>query len=913
MSLDTYRRKRDFGKTPEPAGATDPARRGPPAGDRRYVVQRHRATRLHYDLRLEINGVLMSWAVPKGPTLDPAQKRMAVHVEDHPLEYFDFEGVIPRGQYGAGDVIVWDWGHFEPEETDDPGKAVRGGELKFSLDGEKLKGRFTLVRTSGRGGALAGAEDGKENWLLIHKRDEFARDGWDAEHHPASVKTGRTNDEVKAGMPAVWDSGAQSATAEIDLSRAVEAPMPEFVEPMRATLADRPFSDPDWLFEIKWDGYRVEAVVDRGRVRLWTRNRNDAGRYFPDLLAPASWIDARQAVVDGEVVAIDEEGRPSFSLLQDLTGIKAESGRTKRGRPMSDEEKRSITLVYHLFDLLYLDGRSLLDVPLEARKRLLRSVLREHDTVRYGSHVEADGEAFHEAAANRGLEGMIAKLRHGRYEPGRRSRAWLKLKIRREQELVVGGYLPGKGNAKDLGALIVGVYDDGTLRHAGQVGSGFSARTRKELSAKLDELRRDDPPFSPPPRLPGARWSDPQIVIRAEFAEWTTDGLLRQAAFKGLDPEKDPRAVTREVAVSTEAATRSAERAAAKQPAARSRPASAARAAAKPAAGARWSRSDGEGRGDGGPPQAATAEELAALDAMKKAGTWHVGGHDVALSNLDKVLFPDDGITKRDLIRYYVWVAPTMLPYLRGRALNLWRWPNGITGSHFWQKEIPGHAPDWIARWSYPEAGSSEAHTYIVADRVATMAWLGNHATIDMHPWTSRTEADKRPTYALIDVDPGTRTEWDDVLLLARLYRTALQHLGVTAFPKVTGRRGIQAWIPLKPIYTFDQTRSWVERLSRAIGQTVPDLVSWEWEKTSRRGRARLDYTQNAVNKTLVAPYAVRPSPGAPVSTPISWDELDDPQLRPNRWTIRSLAARLDEKGDLFAPLLTMEQELPAL
>lgn len=913
MSLDTYRRKRDFAKTPEPSGGDGPERGRAPRGDRRYVVQRHRATRLHYDFRLEIDGVLMSWAVPKGPTLDPGEKRMAVHVEDHPLDYFDFEGVIPRGQYGGGDVIVWDWGHFEPEETKDPGAAVRRGELKFSLEGERLKGRFTLVRTGGRGGGsrYGGGEDGKEQWLLIHKKDDAAVAGWDAEHHPTSVKSGRTNDEVKAGMPAVWDSGAPAASAEIDLSKAVTEPMPEFVPPMKATLATDPFTDGDWLFELKWDGYRVEAVVDRGRVRLWTRNRQDAGRYFPDLVAPPTWIDARQAIVDGEVVALGENGEPDFSLLQDVTGILLrDQGRDpSRPRP-SAEERAEIPLAYQVFDLLYLDGRSLLDVPLEARKRLLRSVLREHDIVRYGSHIEADGDAFYEAAGNRGLEGIVAKHRQSRYEPGRRSRSWLKLKVRREQEFVVGGYAPGKGNAKDLGALILGVYEDGALRHVGQVGSGFSARTRKELSAKLDELRRDTAPFAKPPKLPGARWVEPEMVIRAEFAEWTTDGLLRQSAFKGVELAKDPRTVARETATPTETATQSAERAATrstgssarKPPAGKPSPAKADEAHRRTTKGA-----------DDLPPQAPTQDELAALEAMRKEGRWEVGGREVALSNLDKVLFPEDGFTKRDLIRYYVSVAPVMLPYLRGRALNLWRWPNGIGGSHFWQKEIPKHAPDWIARWSYPDAESSEAHTYIVADSVATMAWLGNHATIDMHPWTSRTEAHLRPTYALIDVDPGAKTSWEEVLLLTRLYRTALEHLGVQAFPKVTGKRGIQAWIPVKPIYSFDDTRTWVEQLSRAIGQTVPDLVSWEWEKTSRRGLARLDYTQNAVNKTLVAPYAVRPAPGAPVSAPITWDELEDPDLRPNRWTIRNVLERLDARGDLFSPVFSLEQELPPL
>ena len=933
MLLETYKRKRDFGKTPEPAGDSSP-----PGGTGRFVVQRHRATRLHYDFRLEIDGVLVSWAVPKGPTLDSSIRRMAVHVEDHPIEYFDFEGVIPHGQYGAGDVIVWDWGTWTPEaETPDPAAAIANGELKFVLAGQKVKGRFTIVRTSRRPGTAptTAFEDDSEQWLLIKKRDAAAVPGWDAEGHPQSVRTGRTNDEVKANRDAIWVSEQPAAVAEINLAGAIERAMPDRIEPMAATLAGKAFNDPDWLFEIKWDGYRVEAVVRDGKAKLWTRNLKDAATYFPNLLSPPTWIDAREAIVDGEVVALDDDGLPDFSLLQERISQRRGTGPAGASGPGA--------LVYEVFDLLHLDGRSLLGVPLEDRKRLLRSVIRETSRVRYASHVIGDGEAFMAAARTQGLEGIVAKLRRSRYEPGKRSPAWLKLKIRPEQELVVGGWTPGEGNARDLGAVAVGVYEDGRLRFAGKVGSGFTATTRKRLLAAMAPLVSDDPPFDPPPPrdhrgrwggdLSDVTWIRPELVIRAEIGGWTRDGHVRQTSFKGIEPGRDPRAVIREEAVTSASAIaaakasepeaepgedrsmstrKQAKRAApigAPPPSPAPRPASPASAVAR----ARAHASDH--------PQAAEPAELERLATMPAEGVWHVGGargDDLKLTNLDKVLFgppPTDPsakpVTKRELIAYFARIAAVMLPHLADRPLNLQRFPNGADGPSFWQKDIPSSAPDWLRRWHEVGVDDRKANDHLIADRVATLCWLGNQAAFEVHAWTARLDDPFRPTFALIDIDPGTKTTWDETLVLARLYRTALAHLGVRGYPKTTGKRGLQVWIPIEPHYTFADTSAWVEKISRAIGAIVPDLVSWEWAKGSRGGKARLDYTQNATIKTLVSPYAVRPSAGAPVSAPIAWDELDDPELRPDRWTIRTMVERVESVGDLFAGAQTDAQVLP--
>ena len=911
MPLEAYRRKRDFAKTAEPAGGE------PYPADRvvggRFVVGRHRASRLHYDLRLEMDGVLASWAVPKGPSLDPDVKRIAIHVEDHPIEYFDFEGTIPRGEYGAGDAIVWDWGTYEPEApTLDPGRSIADGELKFRIFGQKLRGRYTLVRTRSSGartGASAAPGHGRESdrdgepWLLIHKRDADAVPGWEPEDLRASVMTGRTNEEVASGVAPRFEASPPGAQPSLEALGAAALPFPGFIEPMLATLATSAFDDPAWLFEIKWDGYRVEAVVRDGRVSLHTRNGKDAGTYFPGLLSPPDWIDARDAIVDGEVVALDPAGMPDFGLLQERLGVKFGSGGAhpvgsrRVTRPAGSEPPAP--LVFQAFDLLYIDGLSLLGVPLEERKRVLRSVLRDGPRVRYATHVEGSGVAFMAAAADRGLEGVMAKERRSPYEPGRRVATWLKLKNRPEQEFVIGGYLPGEGNASDLGSVIVGYFEDKALRYAGRVGSGFDGATRRRLRGLLDAAVRADPAFDPAPPagpdLRGVVWSEPAVVIRVAFSNWTRDGVIRQPSFKGFELDRDPRSVRRERAVVH-------------------RPAPA----------------PDPGLAPTGPGEAATPEELGVLERLPAKGTWQVGGFELSLTNLDKVLFPprpgrpgstaagatpaEEPLTKRDLIRYLSRIAPAVLPHLAERALNLQRFPDGAAGPAFWQKQIPATAPAWLRLWHETGVEDRAANDHLVADRVGTLAWLGNQAAFEIHPWTSRIDDPDHPTYALIDIDPGEKTTWDETLVLARLYRTALAHLGLTAAPKTTGKRGIQVWIPIeRGRYTFRETTDWVEGLSRAVGAIVPELVSWEWSVAGRGGRARLDYTQNSRIKTLVAPYAVRPAAGAPVSTPISWSELDDPDLRPDRWTIRTVVPRVEALGDLFRPALDQAQALPPL
>jgi DNA ligase D len=459
----------------------------------------------------------------------------------------------------------------------------------------------------------------------------------------------------------------------------------------------------------------------------------------------------------------------------------------------------------------------------------------------------------------------------------------------------VAGWLEGQGSHRDLGSLVVAVRAEGRLQHAGQVGSGIDARRRRELLDALRPLERPDSPLDPTPSLPRVHWAEPALVIRAEFAEWTADGLLRQAVFTGIEPGRDPADVVRERTSSARRIVTSGHR-----------PPPRAADPGEPAERAERAI------------LAASDAELAALDSAGDGDSWWVGGHEVRLTNLAKVIVEADpardrpAVTKRDLIRHYCRVAPLLIPYLADRGTTVQRFPNGTARPGFWQKDLPGHAPDWVRRWTFDHHREGPK-TYPVVDSVATLAWLAQEAAVELHPWTSTMERPGEPTYALVDIDPGDATTWEEVLALARLFRAALGHLSVIGVPKVTGKRGIQVWIPVRRGYGFDETRDWVERLSRAVAATVPDLVSWEWSKRERRGRARLDYTQNAGNKTLVAPYSVRPAPGAPVSVPIGWDELDDPRLEPDRWTVGTLGDRLASVGDLFAAALHRDQDLPEL
>jgi bifunctional non-homologous end joining protein LigD len=899
-SLAEYQRKRDFSKTPEPKGSPDPA------GQNRFVVQKHWATRLHYDFRLEMDGVLVSWAIPKGPTLNPAERRLAAHVEDHPVSYYDFEGTIPKGEYGGGTVMIWDWGTFELEEST-PAESLKRGEVKFRLNGVRLRGRYALVRTRS-----------DKDWLLIKKKDEAADPSFNIEKFDTSVKTGRTKEEIEQGKDAVWSSRREEGQGGlINLANAEKGPMPKSLDPMLAQLIDKPFDDERWLFEVKWDGIRLVSFIDGGKVSLQTRAGRIVDAEYPQLQAITQLVNAKQAVLDGEVVVLDEEGRPSFQLLQN---------RGREPRPMQ----------YVVYDLVYFDGQRLFKVPLEDRKRLLRDIVRDGGVVKYSDHVLGQGKAFFKAAQEKRLEGIVAKLRDSTYQPGARTGAWLKIKAVLQQEVVIGGFTAPRASRKYFGALIVGVYENGKFVYTGHVGGGFDEKTLAELYKLMKPLIVKQPPFSgtPPRGNEKPTWVKPLLLAEVKFAEWTRDGVMRQPVFLGLRDDVDPRHVRRELPLEKPATPAARPKARTSTTARRPAPRVALKAVRAPVrpssrtivATTRATRSAAPADIPDTPLsraaariarqlktniRGATAAELEALDAIAKEGNWEIGGRTVHLTNLDKLLFPEDRYSKRDLIRYYVQVAPVMIPHYKDRPLSMNPHPDGIHGKSYWVKDKPGYAPDWIPTFRYQDQKSLK--DWILIEEVATLAWLANHAVIDMHPWYSRADKPEYPDWSVVDLDPAEGATFKDVIAVAKVVKTALDHLKLTALLKTTGQSGLHIYIPIERRYTLDESRGFVATLAHTIAELMPDKVTEVWEVKRRTGKIRIDYTQNVINKTLAGPYSVRPALRAPVSTPIAWKELDDPRLRPDKWTIQTLGDRLLAVGDLFHDALTLRQRLPAL
>ena len=901
MPLEEYRRKRDFSKTPEPSGDAAPrpsqsaAEGSAPTWDslphgRRFCVQQHRATRMHWDFRIEHDGVLLSWPIPRGPTLDPAARRLAVQTEDHPVDYGDFEGVIPSG-YGAGTVLLWDIGTYEwvRESAEDYDASYRKGDIKFRLSGQKLSGEYALIRLADRGKRYGGSKDGDRNWLMIKKRDDSVVAGYEASDHEVSVKTGRNLAEIAAeggGDPRERAREQRRARTAPDPATARVAPSRTTLpDPMLAATSERPFSREGWIFEVKWDGVRVMAGVDGDSVRLEGRrnHRDESARYPEVATALARAFKGHNVVVDGEVVVLDTEGRPSFERLQSRINI---SGDSDVRRAM-----QTTPVTYVVFDILELDGRDLLSTHLRIRKKTLHDTMRETPGVLYVDHVENDGLAFFDAIVARELEGMMAKRADSAYQPGRRSPDWQKVKAWQTQDCVIVGFTAGRGRRTEhIGALVLAVNTHAGLVHCGQVGTGFDEAMLRRLRVELGALESPSPALAKAPRpAEPVTWVRPELVCRVRHAGWTKQGILRHPAFVGMRTDIDPASVVREDAQAVGVET--------DPPPTPS---------AAPATGRRTTTPSPSETGP--PATGAVAEVLDQLHALANSGPVFVDGHRVPLTNLDKPMWPEDGYSKRDLIAHYVRVAPLLLPYMHNRPLSMQVFPDGIHGKSFWRKDVPPRAPDWLRTWRYE---GEKTKDYVVVDDLATLVWAANAASIDIHPWHSRIDDPQKPDWAVFDIDPAEGATFESVVILARLVGVALQHYGLRSALKTTGQTGLQIYVPITRGPSYSEVMHWVEKVSRAIGRTVPDLVSWEWTVSKRTGKVRLDYTQNIINKTLAAPYSARPAPRAPVSAPIRWDELDDPELRPDRWTIATIGERVAAVGDLFTDALAGRQVLP--
>jgi bifunctional non-homologous end joining protein LigD len=943
-TLEEYRRKRDFNQTPEPSG--DPIPRAEtersaweqlPHG-RRFCVQKHRATRMHFDFRLEHDGVLLSWAIPRGPSLDPAKKRLAVQTEDHPIDYGEFEGVIPSG-YGAGTVMLWDIGTFEwvKESAEDFERSRLKGDIKFRLQGTKLSGEFALIHIGERGRQYGGSSDGDKNWLMIKKRDASVVEGFEAIDLDVSVKTGRSLAQIASeggGDPREMRRVARARNTPAVAEPGVESrALAEAPPPMLATPIDHAFSRDGWLFELKYDGIRAMVSVAGDLVRITGRRGSDETARYPESPAIRAGIRARQAIVDGELVVLDADGRPSFERMQQRINVVRD---TDVRRAAAEHPATFIA-----FDLLELEGRDLLSTELRIRKKTLRETIVDSPHILFAEHVERDGESLFEIARESGIEGIVGKRADSLYRPGARSPDWVKIKSWRSQSCVIAGYTAGRGRrTNQLGALILAVLDGTRLVHCGQVGTGFDEKTLRDLKDRLRPLEVKTCPLDVTPRTSEpATWVKPELVCEVRFAGWTREGILRHPAFRTLRPDQRPEDCTREIFLPTSALEGVTKREP-QAPKSRRADTGAGRDSANRAVQVSGSRrvDTGAGQSNRTPPpgdEAATPrrqrskttsvltpamskpprqdpEDHAALETLRTLhgnAHWEIAGRRLPLTNLDKVLWPSDGITKRDMIEYYVRMAPYMLPYLRDRPLSMQVFPDGIDGKSFWRKDKPAHAPAWIESWTYH---GEKTKTYIVVNEVATLAWVANAGVIDLHPWHSRIDAPNEPDWAVFDLDPFEPATFQAVVDIARLVKAALDHYGIHGVIKTSGQTGLQIYVPVRRGPDYSAVRHWVEEVGRAIDQAAPGRVSWEWAVAKRTGRIRIDYTQNIINKTLAAPYSLRPAPGAPVSTPIAWEELDDPDLRPDRWTIATIAERVAATGDLFAPVLQADQDLPA-
>lgn len=954
MSLSLYKKKRRFNETPEPEGKEKSSK-----AHLRFVIQKHDASHVHYDFRLEMEGVLKSWAIPKGPSLNPADKRLAMQVEDHPYDYRNFEGIIPAGNYGGGTVIVWDEGTYEPIGAEGLSRKEQekillqqyySGNLKFIMHGQKIKGAYALFQMKGRG---------ERSWILMKHKDEFASDK-DITEEDQSVKTGKTLVEVaeengttvnhpeahvkgtskkaqgrrnkkqeiqllseeeretlkkkngakksaksssKSSKPAVKKKASSIKELLNDsFSLAHKSPMPKDVIPMLATLTDEPFDNRNWLFEIKWDGYRAVAYCNRKNVELVSRNLTPfTEKYFP--VTDALQQLKLNAVFDGEIVAVDERGLAVFQSLQNW-------------------QNTPVRLQYFIFDILWLNGYNLTQLPLIERKRILKEVLPEDDEViKYSDHVIGEGKEFFQVAVSQGLEGIMAKKSDSIYQVDKRTENWVKIKVSLRQEVVIAGFTEPRRSRKFFGSLLLGVYDGDEFVYVGHTGSGFNTKLLEQIYNKLQPLITKECPFEKCPKgnMP-VTWVKPKLVCEIKFAEWTKDNIARQPIFMGLRFDKKPNEVTFEkmvgiekikkdtggkeqMAKGKEKKTRKREQVQ-KNKAADYKPQAASKKKAQKSDLKKAALKKSTAKKTAKPVSKKSTKPAIQIDLNAGEDQQIVlDGHELKLTNLNKLYWKKEKFSKGDTINYYLQIAPYILPYMLDRPQSLNRYPNGIDGPNFFQKNQRGKLPEWMQTHEDFSESTNETIEYLVCSNEATLIYMANLGCIEMHPWHSRSQSWQYPDWCLIDLDPDKTNSFDQVIDVAKMVKKVLDSIGAEACVKTSGSTGIHIYIPLGAKYDYDQSKQLAELIVTLVNNEMPDLTSVERSPSKRKGKIYLDFLQNRETQTAAAPYSLRPKPGVPVSTPFDWSELKK-GLTPTTYNARNIFDRLKNVGDLFQPVL---------
>lgn len=925
MSLSLYQKKRRFNETTEPEGKEKSSK-----AHLRFVIQKHDASHLHYDFRLEMQGVLKSWAVPKGPSLNPKDKRLAMQVEDHPYDYKNFEGIIPAGNYGGGTVMVWDEGTYQPAGAEGMNrkdqekfllKQLYSGNLKLIMHGEKIKGEYALFQMKARG---------ERSWFLVKKNDEFASEN-DITEKDQSVKTGKTladiaeENRTTVNHPEEGRSKAQAtryksqdASKSIQLledeeksnsnqsrkskkkfsksavkkaqpskeilsnsfSLAQKSAMPKDVIPMMATLINEPFDSDDWIFEIKWDGYRAVAYCTEKNVELVSRNLKPfTEKYFP--VADALKNTQLHALFDGEIVAVDEKGLAVFQSLQNW-------------------QNTPVRLQYFIFDILWLNGYDLTTLPLIERKRILKEILPENDDVlKFSDHVVGKGNDFFQVAVSQGLEGIMAKKANSIYQIDKRSENWVKVKVNQRQEVIIVGYTKPRNTRKFFGSLLLGLYDGNELVYIGHTGSGFNTKSLEQIYNKLQPFITDEYPFEKCPKgnMP-VTWVKPKLVCEIKFAEWTKDRMARQPIFMGLRVDKKAKQVTFEKTVNIAMIKESAsEKKQQKKSKVKSEKL---KTTAQKKSKIRNSKSEIQNsKSEIQIPKSETLIDLSNSEDQKIV----LDAHELKLTNLNKLYWKKEKFSKGNLINYYLKIAPYILPYMMDRPQSLNRYPNGIDAPNFYQKNQKGKLPGWMQTHKDFSESTNETIEYLVCRNEATLIYMANLGCIEMHPWHSRSQSWQYPDWCLIDLDPDQTNTFDEVMEVAKVVKQTLDSIGADACVKTSGSTGIHIYIPLAAKYNYDQSKQLAELIVTLVNGELPGLTSVERSPSKRKGKIYLDFLQNRETQTAAAPYSLRPKPGVPVSTPLHWSELKK-GLTTTTYNAKNIFERLKTEGDLFKPVL---------